>query len=194
MLGAWGNQRTPKAWGHPLSSLSLFPAPSQAGNVPGPRPAQPWCSPAPSVPAAGPSASAGASGSRPPRRGRPPVCAGCRIAAGERCQGKETVKIPQERERKVTAPFFLEMDEQPPVGRAGPGRLVAHPWCATTGCLTLTHPGPARAQRLGSATDQISLPLRLSQHRPRGKSLLGKESGQQHKAQQGRDSRGEGPS
>lgn len=84
--------------------------------------------------------------------------------------------------------------KQPPVGRAGPGRLVAHPWCATTGCLTLTHPGPARVERLGSATDQISLPLRLSQHRPRGKSLLGKESGQEHKAQQGRDSRGEGPS
>lgn len=118
VLGAWGNQRTPKAWGHPLSSLSPFPAPSQAGNVPGPRPAQPWCSPAPSVPAAGPSASAGASGSRPPRRGRPPACAGCRIAAGERSQGKETVKIPQERERKVTAPFFPEMDEAATSGQS----------------------------------------------------------------------------
>lgn len=55
----------------------------------------------PSVPAAGPSAFAAASGSRPPRRGRPQACGGCRISTGKRpprkgdelkkntCTGKE---------------------------------------------------------------------------------------------------------
>lgn len=66
--------------------------------------------------------------------------------------------------------------KQPPVGRARPGKLVARPLCATMGCLIWTHLAQRGFKCWAKPPTVAASPSTLSQHRPRRKSLLGRES------------------